>query len=312
MGAKKVKSKQKKNVWQRGKLFYVRYKEGGKDRYIPCGSDRQKAELLAAELDKRKIVDKMNMSNEAARLFKKTETLTFKQAADEYLASRDKLKAASLRNYQNYLDNHLIPIFGDRDLRSFNETDVEHFYAEIRKDHSKKHCSDILAFAKAVCALQIEREKIQRNPFNLPRLHRQANTSIEEDEEAEEKLAPFSPDEIERVLKALPDHWRPIFTVLAFTGMRPSEAFALRWKDIDWQDQTLRVKRARVRGIEDTPKTFTSKREVKLTSRVIQVLKELKANRKIQDQADHVFLQADGRPIDRYLCKPWNQVLTAV
>jgi integrase len=54
--------------------------------------------------------------------------------------------------------------------------------------------------------------------------------------------------------------WGPTFRglilFLAYTGMRPGEAFALRWEDIDLREKTIRV-RARIGrgGEEDLPKS---------------------------------------------------------
>ncbi len=48
--------------------------------------------------------------------------------------------------------------------------------------------------------------------------------------------------------------------LLAVTGLRVGEAIALRWSDVDWQRQTVTVKRRWYRGDMDTPKTPTSLR----------------------------------------------------
>lgn len=54
-------------------------------------------------------------------------------------------------------------------------------------------------------------------------------------------------DGLRRFLQAALLDGRPLALLLAFlllTGLRPSEALGLRWEDVGWEDETLRVRRA--------------------------------------------------------------------
>jgi len=84
---------------------------------------------------------------------------------------------------------------------------------------------------------------------------------------------------------------------LFFTGMRPSEAVALRVKSLDLASGTLIVERSRSLGAEAAPKTAAAARVVRLTSRNIEALRpliELRAER-----GDYVFKNTLGEPIDQ-------------
>jgi len=52
--------------------------------------------------------------------------------------------------------------------------------------------------------------------------------------------------------------------LLAVTGLRVSEAIALKWSDVDWQRQTVTVRRRWYRGNMDTPKSLASVRHEEL------------------------------------------------
>jgi integrase len=87
-----------------------------------------------------------------------------------------------------------------------------------------------------------------------------------------------------------------LFT-LFYTGMRPSEAVALRVKSVDLAGGTLFVERSRSLGTEAAPKTAAAARVVRLTPRNIQVLGsliELHA-----EPGDYVFKNTLGEPIDQ-------------
>jgi integrase len=49
----------------------------------------------------------------------------------------------------------------------------------------------------------------------------------------------FLPDQFERLLKELPPHLKGGFTLSYWTGVRRSEAFGLRWTQVDMAERLL-------------------------------------------------------------------------
>lgn len=65
--------------------------------------------------------------------------------------------------------------------------------------------------------------------------------------------------------KTLPKGWPrawALVATLAWTGLRPAEASALRWDDVDLEAGVIRIRRAHWRGIVGGPKARASKRRV--------------------------------------------------
>jgi integrase len=62
--------------------------------------------------------------------------------------------------------------------------------------------------------------------------------------------------ELVRLLDEIPPKWRPLFELLAATGLRISEAIGLRWSDLvlDGDTPHLQVRRAIVKGATVAPK----------------------------------------------------------
>src|SRR5690606_25537652 len=79
----------------------------------------------------------------------------------------------------------------------------------------------------------------------------------------EKKVDPFSKEEADRIIQYLysTEHWPSLifgayFEFVFYTGMRLSEALALRWDEIDWHARTAYVCRTVALGkIEERTKT---------------------------------------------------------
>ena len=61
---------------------------------------------------------------------------------------------------------------------------------------------------------------------------------------------------------------RALYVAAAMTGLRQGELMALRWSDVDWQAQKVRVRRSYGLGQFDTPKSRRSVRSVPMSMRV--------------------------------------------
>lgn len=81
-------------------------------------------------------------------------------------------------------------------------------------------------------------------------------------------------DELDTVLAAVPARWQALTTAIAFTGLRWSEASALRWEDVDREAGVLRVRRRNYRGRVGKTKTRSSRRSVPLHPELAAVLDE--------------------------------------
>ncbi len=92
---------------------------------------------------------------------------------------------------------------------------------------------------------------------------------------------PWTPEEASRFLRAASSHpLGPLFLLLATTGLRISEALALRWCDLDLASGTVTVERSmhRVRGewVTTPPKTQAGARKVAIPRAVVATLRALR------------------------------------
>jgi integrase len=118
------------------------------------------------------------------------------------------------------------------------------------------------------------------------------------------KPDPFTAEERDKIVA----HWAkadffyfPWVFTLFHTGMRPSEASALTWADVDLEQRTISISKSRYMGSESAPKTLGSSRIIQFVEAVANVLKILPSR---ELGLSYVFLNKFGDPIN---AKKWSE-----
>jgi len=135
-----------------------------------------------------------------------------------------------INSLKNYINNYFLPFFKGMDVRDISSDDIKNFYYNLpeRKEKTIKNILDALKhFFRNLYQYEII-DKIPifpkiRVPESIPRW-----TSIEN------QL---------KLLNAIAECHKPIFTFILFQGVRPSEARALKWKDLDLPNRIVIIRR---------------------------------------------------------------------
>jgi integrase len=108
---------------------------------------------------------------------------------------------------------------------------------------------------------------------------------------------PFTLEEAEGIIDRATGQDRTLLAVLIFCGLRPNEALALRWQDVDFDREQLMIRRSihRFAGI-CLPKNAASEREVDMLALVVDELLEQRTRTQLRGEL--VFLNEDGGPLD--------------
>lgn len=133
-------------------------------------------------------------------------------------------------------------------------------------------------------------------------------------------------DEAIRMLNLLQQEeisYRTLFTLLIYCGMRRGEVLGLEWSDIDFKNNVLSINRTsqytNEKGIyTDDVKTASSRRSMKLSGEVIELLKEYKVWQDEQrlaigdkwNDTDRLFTQWNGLPMSLSTPYKWLQDFT--
>lgn len=131
----------------------------------------------------------------------------------------------------------------------------------------------------------------------------------------------YSQEEIAQLLTAIngePTKYRAFSFLIAYSGFRRSEMLGLEWKDIDFENNIISIKRTSnytsERGIyTDTTKTKRSKRVLKISPYIMGILKELKDEQdeevlRLGDkwvESDRLFVKWNGEPMNNQTPYGW-------
>jgi len=112
------------------------------------------------------------------------------------------------------------------------------------------------------------------------------------------RVSALQGDDLARVLYHAGSH-RPLFEVVAFTGMRISEALGMLWRDVDFDAGILHVEQQLTRYRTLGPlKTEASRREIELPPAVVRLLRERWLASPFKGPTDLVWCTPGGRGRD--------------
>lgn len=160
----------------------------------------------------------------------------FENRIEAWLASKEKevekgnLAPSYIKNLKNYKNNYYLPFFKGKDIREIRAYHIHQFYEQLPKKEPK-YLKNIMNALENFFSLLVRFEFITHRPaFPKITVDRKAPKWVDADTRLE-------------YLKAIPEADRPIFIFLAFQGVRPGEARALRVKDLDLKKGVLIVSR---------------------------------------------------------------------
>jgi len=184
-----------------------------------------------------------------------------KDALLSYLEAKQRTLADSTyASYESAVRHNLIPAFGKLKVCDLTTQAIRQWMGSLVI--SNKRINNVLIPLRGMLADAFADGAIDRNPMD-----RIKNLEIRQ-----EDPEPFTFEEQQRILDALPEQGRNLIQFAFWTGLRTSELIALEWGDIDRVRNTAYVQRACVRGKMKHPKTRSGKREVSLLPDAIEAL----------------------------------------
>jgi integrase len=96
-------------------------------------------------------------------------------------------------------------------------------------------------------------------------------------------------------VRGAPAAWS--ITVAAFTGLRQGELRSLRWRDVDFVNRLVHVRRSTWRGTEDTPKSGHA-RSLPLIDQAAKALDGLSQRQNFTRPDDYVFASVKATVLD--------------
>ena len=263
------------------------FKRGGRYMIIYRDAQGRQRSASAATLAEARAKRADRLSEVASGAYRPPSKLTFAEYASEWVKSYQGRTSRGLREAtrDDYarelgLDPRGVPLdpprgavafFAGRRLTEVEPRDVKRYAAEVASRGVARDTIRLaLAPVRAMLATAAEDGIIRSNPAAGLRLTQPVGSVPEHD--GAEKAKALSEEELARLIAEAAPGYRLLIEFLAVTGLRPSEAFALRWSDIDFGRCRVKVRRSLNRGRVGPPKTKFGRRDVPLAAGTAQAL----------------------------------------
>ena len=199
--------------------------------------------------------------------------LTTAAYARSWLATKlPALKPSTRRHYADALDLHILPTLGPLYIDAVGHEDVLRW-----RDAQKGAPSTVNGRLRVLRNMFADATAELGLPRNPAARVRGLATTTEVDDEASKVLSPTELRELLAAVRRVVPRWYPMTLALATTGARWGELSALQWRDIDFDEGVIRIRRSHWKGQVTKPKTKASRRTIVLDEELAQVLEELRA-----------------------------------
>jgi integrase len=197
-------------------------------------------------------------------------------------------KPTTLATYRSALETHLLPAFGAMSLGEVDKEHVENLMATMQESgkaaktranalvllHQLFHFAERNGWCTDNPCTRVDRPQVEPT-FDIRFLNAEEfKALLEAVDVAHEPLGHVD---------------RAMFLTATMTGLRQGELLALRWQDVDWRAERIRVRRNYVRGYWGTPKSRRGLRSVPLGTRVARELEQLRQRSVHDADEDLVF-----------------------
>lgn len=313
----------------------VRHYPSGKDAYIlhfsfrgvPCRETLKNIPVTKANnkyainllgeinrkisLDTFRYTDYFPDSPRARQFGHAVSTVTIKELLQAWLQDIKRSHPHSTyRAYKKVSDGTLVPHLGNIKATDLADN-PEPIRAMIRsRNVAVKTIRNELTPLRAIMDLAVHDNIIHRNPLDRIKV----KLLVTKEQHTSPQADPYSINEIMAIIQAAKKHrpaWAPYFQFIFFSGVRTSEGYAAKWKNLDWKKNTLLIDAATVERKEKATKTKASTRHLQLLPMALDAL--IKQKRETAAWCEYIFINPDTRSqvmdyeetadVLKYLCK---------
>ena len=243
----------------------------------------------------------------------KTSAMKFQELAEEWFENYAK-NALRSTTYERMLQltHRVYPAIGHLRIDKITARLLQGFVNSLAKEGANEKTGKPLApktirhnlsFISDVFSYAVRMDLVSDNPCR--------KVTIPKGEVKEKPI--YSQEEIAQLLTAINGEdtkYRAFFYLIAYSGFRRSEMLGLEWKDIDFENNIISVRRtsnytAKKGVYTDTTKTRKSQRTLKFPQEIMDMLREYKAEQDEQAlkcgdkwvETDRLYVKWNGEPM---------------
>ena len=182
-----------------------------------------------------------------------------------YESERMPSRHSTSRVYRSFLKNHILPRWGSTLIREVQPRPVELWLRQLQlspksKTHVRSLLHSLVDFAMWAGLLDIG-----RNPISLVQINGATRRT--------RKACSLTVEQFQALLKELHEPFATMALLCVCLGLRISEALALQWRDVNWLEGKLSIRRGIVAQHVDECKTEGSAKTLILAGDLLDRLK---------------------------------------
>lgn len=291
---------------------------------VSCGYDSKGKQVIQSmtwkpepKMTQKQIEKELNrqavMFEEACNHGYQSKAIKFEVFAEEWFEEYAK---PNLRNttYERMLQlrKRVYAAIGHMRMDKITPRQIQAFVNSLSKDGANERTGKPLApktirhnlsFVSDVFAYAVKMGVVSDNPC--------AKVTLPKNEQTEKKI--YTPEQVQKFLTLLNDEplkYRTFFNLMIYSGFRRGEMLGLEWKDVDFENNIISVRRtsnytAKKGVYTDTTKTRKSQRTLKFPQEIMDMLREYKAEQDEQAlkcgdkwvETDRLYTKWNGEPM---------------
>ncbi len=216
--------------------------------------------------------------------------VTFAIAAQDWyehgLLERD-WSPSTKADYRSALNKYLLPAFGELRVEAISPARIERFRNGLVREGTitRRNANRLLMIMHAIFGHASSHHGLQENPAAQVRKLRETYDAARYDF--------YTPEQVHQLAAAASSEQdAAAFLTAAFTGLRRGELVALRWRDVDFENQSIRVYEGFTLELGRTKSRRS--RTVPMVDEVAEVLRKLASRGRYTGKDDFVFASEVG------------------
>lgn len=256
-----------------------------------------------------------------------TTNVKFEEFAEQWLneSASMNLKKSSLQRLKNTTPR-VYAAFGHMRVDKITHGQIQAFIDDLSKNGKSFITGKPLARKTVIHHLNFLSDVFTyAMRLNIMAFNPCANIIVPKGKKKEKNI--YTVEEMKQLFKLVDEYaplkYKAFLTLAVYSGFRNGELMGLEWKDVDWKNKVISVKRTSNYTVTDgsytdTPKTESSYRSLKLPDQVFTVLAELRKDQLEQKamigskwiDSDRLFITDIGKPLHRGSPYKWQKEFT--
>lgn len=174
---------------------------------------------------------------------------------------RTAIAPQSLYDYDKIARKFILPVFGERKLKSITRKELSNWQDSFPSRFSYKYKTKLRCTMSVLYSYAVEKEFVAENLMS--KVHNIPNP------DAPREFEYWTYSEFQQFISAIDEpRWATLFTFLYLSGCRKGEAFALTWDDVDFEKQLINISKTHslraeiaVKKLKATPKKGTKNKK---------------------------------------------------